>query len=68
MISAKEESDVPIAPAMEGLLRVHKRIVDVDSVPANASFGASGIDCTSQHVALVGIYEGFLHHEETFGF
>ncbi|KAL6968228.1 hypothetical protein U1Q18_034029 [Sarracenia purpurea var. burkii] len=58
MISAKEEPDVPIAPAMEGLLRVHKRIVDVDSVPANASFGAGGIVCTRLLVAAT--QAGFL--------
>lgn len=34
MVSAKEEPDAPISPAMDGLLRVHKRIVDVDSEDA----------------------------------
>lgn len=28
MISAKEEPDAPISPAMDGLLRVHKCIID----------------------------------------
>jgi poly(rC)-binding protein 2/3/4 len=28
MISAKDEPDEPISPAMDGLLRIHKRITD----------------------------------------
>lgn len=28
MVSAKEEPDAPLPPAIDGLLRVHKRIVD----------------------------------------
>ncbi|KAE8711634.1 hypothetical protein F3Y22_tig00110283pilonHSYRG00125 [Hibiscus syriacus] len=28
MVSAKDEPDSPLPPAMDGLLRVHKRIVD----------------------------------------
>jgi len=28
MVSAKEEPDAPLPPAMDGLLRVHRRIVD----------------------------------------
>ena len=28
MVSAKEEPDSPLPPAMDGLLKVHKRIVD----------------------------------------
>ncbi|KAJ8646473.1 hypothetical protein MRB53_008221 [Persea americana] len=30
MISAKEEPDAPVPPAMDGLLKVHKRIIDVN--------------------------------------
>lgn len=51
LVSAKEEPDLPISPAMEGLLRVHKRIVDVDSDPANAPSGAGGTVCTRLLVA-----------------
>ncbi|KAG5514543.1 hypothetical protein RHGRI_035819 [Rhododendron griersonianum] len=51
LVSAKEEPDLPISPAMEGLLRVHKRIVDVDSDPANAPSGAGGMVCTRLLVA-----------------
>jgi predicted RNA-binding protein YlqC (UPF0109 family) len=40
MVSAKEEPDLAIAPAMDGLLRIHKRIVDADSDPANAQSGS----------------------------
>ncbi|KAL6338585.1 hypothetical protein AAG906_021300 [Vitis piasezkii] len=37
MVSAKEEPDAPIAPAIDGLLRVHKCIMDVESdVPSAA--------------------------------
>ncbi|XP_027095513.2 flowering locus K homology domain-like isoform X1 [Coffea eugenioides] len=39
MVSAKEEPDLDIPPAMDGLLRIHKRVVDVDSDPANAQSG-----------------------------
>jgi poly(rC)-binding protein 3/4 len=28
LVSAKEEPDLPVSPAMEALFRVHKRIVD----------------------------------------
>lgn len=28
MVSAKEEPDAPLPPAVDGLLRVHKRVVD----------------------------------------
>ncbi|XP_058208638.1 flowering locus K homology domain-like isoform X1 [Rhododendron vialii] len=50
LISAKEEPDVPIPPAMDGLLKVHKRLVDGDSDPANASSGAGNV-CTRLLVA-----------------
>ncbi|XP_057964671.1 flowering locus K homology domain-like [Malania oleifera] len=39
MVSAKEEPDSPLPPAVDGLLRVHKRIVNVDSDSANAPSG-----------------------------
>ncbi|KAL2507795.1 Floweringlogy domain [Forsythia ovata] len=39
MVSAKEEPDLPIPPAMDGLLKVHKRIVDADM---DAASGAGG--------------------------
>ncbi|XP_009622406.1 flowering locus K homology domain-like isoform X2 [Nicotiana tomentosiformis] len=40
MISAKEEPSLSIPPAMDGLLKVHKRIVDVDADSASAPPGA----------------------------
>ncbi|CAN4101242.1 unnamed protein product [Withania somnifera] len=40
MISAKEEPRLSIPPAMDGLLKVHKRIIDVDHDPTNAPSGA----------------------------
>ncbi|KAH7843584.1 hypothetical protein Vadar_018372 [Vaccinium darrowii] len=56
LISAKEEPGLLICPAMDGLLSVHKRIVDVDSDSANAPYNErgralsviyqSGIKCT----------------------
>ncbi|KAF3775457.1 Flowering locus K-like proteiny domain [Nymphaea thermarum] len=37
IISAREEHDAPISPAMDGLLRVHKRVVDgLDGESGNA--------------------------------
>ena len=30
MVSAKEEPDRPIPPAIDGLLRVHKQVINVD--------------------------------------
>ncbi|XP_059625981.1 flowering locus K homology domain-like isoform X2 [Cornus florida] len=51
MVSAKEEPDVPIPPALDGLLRVHKRIIDVDSDPAHAPPGAGGMVFTRLLVA-----------------
>ncbi|XP_052169933.1 flowering locus K homology domain-like [Diospyros lotus] len=51
MVSAKEEPEVRIPPAMEGLLRVHKRVVDADNDPANAPSGAGGAVCTRLLVA-----------------
>ncbi|XP_038717964.1 flowering locus K homology domain-like isoform X2 [Tripterygium wilfordii] len=41
MVSAKEEPETSIPPALEGLLRVHKRLVDGDSDSTDAS-GAGG--------------------------
>nr|XP_004495126.1 flowering locus K homology domain-like [Cicer arietinum] len=40
MVSAKEEPDRPIPPAVEGLLRVHKQVVNVDRDPAESASGA----------------------------
>ncbi|GFZ13564.1 RNA-binding KH domain-containing protein [Actinidia rufa] len=51
MVSAKEEPDLPIPPAMDGLLKVHKRVVDVDSDPSRAPSTAGGIVCTRLLVA-----------------
>ncbi|CAI9107689.1 OLC1v1007105C4 [Oldenlandia corymbosa var. corymbosa] len=41
MVSAKEEPDLDIPPAIDGLLSIHKRIVDVDSDPTHAQPGHS---------------------------
>ncbi|CAN4098150.1 unnamed protein product [Withania somnifera] len=40
MISAKEEPSLSIPPAMDGLLKVHKRIIDVDHDSTSAPSGA----------------------------
>ncbi|KAK4338720.1 hypothetical protein RND71_043207 [Anisodus tanguticus] len=40
MISAKEEPSLSIPPAMDGLLKVHKRIIDVDRDSTNTPSGA----------------------------
>lgn len=37
MVSAKEEPDRTIPPAVDGLLRVHKQIVNVDRDPADST-------------------------------
>lgn len=34
LISAKEEPDALIPPAIDGLLKVHQRVMDADSDPA----------------------------------
>lgn len=39
MVSAKEEPERSIPPAVEGLLRVHKHVVNVDQ-PADSASGA----------------------------
>ncbi|KAM7501429.1 hypothetical protein LguiB_000333 [Lonicera macranthoides] len=47
LVSAKEEPDNPMPPAMDGLLKVHTRMVDLDSDAAHAPSGAAGgIVCT----------------------
>ena len=40
MVSAKEEPDRQIPPAVEGLLRVHKQIANVDRDPADSTSAA----------------------------
>ncbi|KAJ7978131.1 RNA-binding KH domain-containing protein [Quillaja saponaria] len=43
MVSAKEEPDSSLPPAMDGLLRVHKRILDgLESDPSHAPSGMGG--------------------------
>lgn len=43
MISAKEEPDASLPPAMDGLLRVHKRIIDgLDGGESAQASGAGG--------------------------
>jgi len=39
MVSAKEEPDRPIPPAVEGLLRVHKQVANVVREPADTAQG-----------------------------
>lgn len=49
MISAKEEPDLPIPPALDGLLKIHKRIVGPEADPTNLPTG--GAVCTRLLVA-----------------
>lgn len=42
MVSAKEEPGLPISPAMDALLRVHKKVVDIDSNYAQATSDTGG--------------------------
>lgn len=51
MVSAKEEPDLHISPAMDALLKVHKRLVDVDSDSAHATSGSAGTVITRILVA-----------------
>lgn len=51
MVSAKEELDLPVSPAMDALMRVHKRIIDVDTDSAPATSGAVGTVITRILVA-----------------
>lgn len=51
MVSAKEEPDLHISPAMDALLRVHKQLVDLDTDPAHAVSGAMGTITTRILVA-----------------
>ncbi|RWW21754.1 hypothetical protein BHE74_00005234 [Ensete ventricosum] len=52
MISAKEEPDASISPAMDGLLRVHKRIIDgLDGESGHAPSGAGNTAATRLLVA-----------------
>ncbi|XP_031112448.1 flowering locus K homology domain-like [Ipomoea triloba] len=51
MISAKEEPDLSISPAMDGLLRVHERVNDIDSDSAAAPSGNARTVCTRLLVA-----------------
>ncbi|XP_076945969.1 flowering locus K homology domain-like [Bidens hawaiensis] len=39
LISAKEEPEVPISPAMDGLLKVHQRVLDADKDSAHGPPG-----------------------------
>lgn len=41
MVSAKEEPDLQIPPAIDGLLKVHKRIVDADRDAASGAGGSA---------------------------
>ncbi|KAL8029112.1 hypothetical protein ABFX02_14G207000 [Erythranthe guttata] len=49
MVSAKEEPDLQMPPALDGLLKIHKHILDLESDPANARSG--GTSCTRLLVA-----------------
>lgn len=51
MVSAKEEPDRPIPPAVEGLLRVHKQVANVVSEPADTAQGAGRPSITRLLVA-----------------
>lgn len=51
MVSAKEEPDLHLSPAMDALLRVHKQLVDLDTDPAHAVSGAMGTITTRILVA-----------------
>ena len=62
MVSAKEEPEAPISPAMDGILKVHKRIIE--GVPdgigelGRAQQGDSGM--TSTQLLVAGTQAGSL--------
>lgn len=55
MVSAKEEPEAPISPAMDGILKVHKRIIEggPDGIGelGRAQQGGSGMTSTQLLVA-----------------
>lgn len=51
LISAKEEPDVSIPPAMDGLLKVHQRVIDADKDSPHAPPGGSASISTMLLVA-----------------
>ena len=51
MVSAEEELNLPFSPAMDALLRVHKRIIDVDTNFAHATSSSVGTIITRVLVA-----------------
>ena len=51
MVSAEEELNLPLSPAMDALLRVHKRIIDVDTNFAHATSSSVGTIITRVLVA-----------------
>ncbi|KAJ9564918.1 hypothetical protein OSB04_000884 [Centaurea solstitialis] len=46
LISAKEEPDAAISPAMDGLLKVHQRVIDTNTDPTHAQPGGGVTICT----------------------
>jgi len=46
MISAREEHDLSISPAMDGLLRIHKRLIDGLDGEAHALQNADNVTIT----------------------
>ncbi|KVH94331.1 flowering locus K homology domain-like isoform X1 [Cynara cardunculus var. scolymus] len=51
LISAKEEPDAAISPAMDGLLKVHQRVIDADADPTHAQPKGGVTICTRLLVA-----------------
>ncbi|VFQ59696.1 unnamed protein product [Cuscuta campestris] len=51
LVSAKEEPGLPISPAVDGLLRVHKRVAEIDSESASNPPGNAKTVCTRLLVA-----------------
>lgn len=41
LISAKEEPDAAFSPAMDGLMKVHQRIIDADKETGHAPVGGT---------------------------
>ena len=62
MVSAKEEPEAPISPAMDGILKVHKRIIEggPDGIGESGRSQQSGSGMNSTQLLVVGTQAGNL--------
>ena len=62
MVSAKEEPEAPISPAMDGILKAHKRIIEVgpDGIGELGRTQQGGSGMTSTWLVVAGTQAGSL--------